>query len=64
VNAGIHPLEGTRSRPLLTAQSVGVLGIKNLRMGKDAVITTPGKEVKLDNGAQMLIRAEIEVPVQ
>jgi hypothetical protein len=63
-NSGIHPIETSRSRPLLNAQSVGVLGIKNLQMDKDSVITTTGKEVKLDNGTQMLIRAEIEIPVQ
>jgi hypothetical protein len=31
----------------------------NLEMGKDSVIMSSGKEVKLDSGTQMLIRAEM-----
>ncbi len=63
-NSGIHPLNNTGSRPILNAQSVGVLGLRNLQMDKDSVITSSGKEVKLDSGAQMLIRAEIPIPGQ
>jgi hypothetical protein len=63
-NSGIHPLDGGGSHPLLTAQSTGVLGIKNLQMDKDSVVTSSGKEVKLDSGTQMLIRAEIQTPVE
>jgi hypothetical protein len=63
-NSGIHPLDGGGSHPLLTAQSTGVLGIKNLQMDKDSVLTSSQKEVKLDSGTQMLIRAEIQTPVQ
>lgn len=61
-NSGIHPLD-TKSKPILNAQSQGVLGIKNLEMGKDSVLTTTNKELKLDSGTQMMIRAEIEIPV-
>ncbi len=63
-NSGIHPLADTRSRPILNAQSQGVLGIKNLEMGKDSILTSTEKEVKLESGTQMLIRAEIEKPVE
>jgi len=63
-NSGVHSLEAGGSKALLNAQSMGVLGIRNLQMDKDSVLTTPGKEVKLDSGTQMLIRAEIDVPVQ
>src|SRR5579863_6789116 len=34
-NSGVHSLKDPRSRPILNAQSEGVLGIKNLEMGKD-----------------------------
>lgn len=63
-NSGIHTLNLSGSHPLLNAESTGVLGIKNLEMSKDAVLTSSGKEVKLDSGTQMLVRAEIEIPVQ
>jgi hypothetical protein len=63
-NSGVHNVDATGPRAMLNSQSVGVLGIKNLQMDKDSVLTTTGKEVKLDNGTQMLIRAEIEIPVQ
>jgi hypothetical protein len=43
---------------------MGVLGIRNLQMDKDSVLTSSNKEVKLDSGTQMMIRAEIAVPVQ
>lgn len=63
-NSGIHSLNDLGSRPILNAQSQGVLGIKNLQMDKDSVLSSTGKEVKLDPGTQMLIHAEIEAPVQ
>jgi hypothetical protein len=63
-NSGIHSLNGSSTRPILQAQSQGVLGIKNLEMGKDSVLTSTNKEVKLDSGTQMMIRAEIDIPVQ
>jgi len=50
--------------PLVTSTSTGVLGIKGLEMDKDGVITSPGKQVKLDNGTQMMIRADIQMPAQ
>ncbi len=63
-NSGVHPLTDARSRPILNAQSQGVLGIKNLEMGKDSILTSTEKEVKLEAGTQMLIRGEIETPVE
>ena len=62
-DSGVHPLSaGGNSIPMLNSQSVGVLGIKNLEMSKDSVLTTSGKEVKLDTGSQLLVRAEIQIP--
>lgn len=63
-NAGIHPLNQVGSHPLLNAESHGVVGLKNLEMDKDNVLTSSGKEVKLENGTQMLVHAEIEIPVK
>jgi hypothetical protein len=62
-NSGVRPLNGG-SHPMLTSESQGVIGFKNMEMGKDSVITTSAKELKLDNGTQMLVRVTIPVPVQ
>jgi hypothetical protein len=51
-------------RPILNAQSLGVLGFKNMEMDKDSVITSSGKEIKLEDGTQMMLRSEIQFPVQ
>ena len=52
-----------RSKPLLNAQSQGALGLKGLEL-KDSVISSSGKEVKLDSGTQMLINADIVMPTR
>lgn len=51
------PAKGT---PVLTATSQGVMGVKNLQLDANGVLTSPGKDVKLDSGMQLLVRAEIE----
>ena len=53
------PANGT---PMLLPTSQGVLGVKNLQMDANGVLTSPGKEVRLDAGMQILIRAEIDLP--
>ncbi len=53
------PSSGTK---LLNANSQGVSGVKGLEMDSNGVLTSPGKEVKLDNGDQILIHAEIDLP--
>jgi len=63
-NSGVHPISGGNSIPLLNSESMGVVGIRNLEMGKDSVLTSSGKEVKLDSGTQLLVKAEIQVPMQ
>jgi hypothetical protein len=45
--------------PLLNEQSVGVLGIKSLRLGADGVLTSDQKTVKLDSGMQIMVQAQI-----
>ncbi|MGC2112436.1 MAG: hypothetical protein WA655_23160 [Candidatus Korobacteraceae bacterium] len=52
------------AHPMLNSQSVGVLGFKNLDLDKNGVLTSTGKEIKLDSGTQMMIRGAIEVPVE
>jgi hypothetical protein len=47
------------SVPLLNEQSVGVLGIKSLRLGADGVLTSDQKTVKLDSGMQIMVQAQI-----
>lgn len=53
------PATGT---PVLGPNSQGVLGVKNLQMDANGVLTSPGKEVRLDSGMQLLIKAEIDLP--
>jgi hypothetical protein len=49
----------TASIPRLNDQSVGVLGLKNLQLGTDGVLTSSQKTVKLDSGTQMMVQAQI-----
>ncbi len=53
------PNQGS-SGPILNGQSKGVLGIRNLQMGENSVLTSSGKEVKLDSGSQMMVYVEIQ----
>jgi len=48
------------STPLLNEQSTGVKGIKNLELGDDGLLTSGGKEVKLDGGTQLLLNVTIQ----
>ncbi len=43
---------------MLNAHSTGVVGIKNLELKDNSVLVTGNKEVKLDMGSQILIKAE------
>jgi hypothetical protein len=45
--------------PRLNDQSVGVLGIKNLQLGTDGVLTSNQKTVRLDSGTQLMVQAQI-----
>jgi hypothetical protein len=46
--------------PLLTGQSKGVVGIRNLELGDNSVLFSNGKELKLDSGAQLIVMVEVE----
>ena len=64
--ATVGPASGSAagsSKPMVTSQSQGALGMKGLEL-KNSVISSSGKEVKVDGGTQMLIHAEINVPAQ
>ncbi len=39
----------------LNEASMGVFGIKNIQLGPDGVLTSAGKEIKLDSGTRMLL---------
>jgi hypothetical protein len=43
---------------MLNSHSEGVVGIKNLQLESNSVLSSTGKEVKLDQGAQIIIKAE------
>ncbi|MGB9255307.1 MAG: hypothetical protein WCC25_10780 [Candidatus Korobacteraceae bacterium] len=44
----------------LTETSIGVLGIKNIQLGPAGVLTSSGKEVKLDSGTRMLLNITMQ----
>jgi hypothetical protein len=45
--------------PILSEDSVGVQGIKNLQLGSDGVFKSDQKTVKLDFGSQVVLRAQL-----
>jgi hypothetical protein len=45
--------------PILTKDSVGVLGIKNLTLGPDGVFKSDQKTLKLGFGSQIVLRARV-----
>ncbi|MGC2109656.1 MAG: hypothetical protein WA655_09075 [Candidatus Korobacteraceae bacterium] len=49
---------GGQQSKILNAHSTGVVGIKNLELDSNSVLTSTNKEVKLDMGSQILIKAE------
>lgn len=57
-SAGSSP--HSSSTPLLNEQSAGVMGIKNLELQDDGLLTSGGKEVKLDSQTQLLLKVTIQ----
>jgi hypothetical protein len=45
--------------PILTEESVGVQGIKDLQLGPDGVFRSNGKTVKLETGSQIILRVQL-----
>lgn len=50
--------QGGQQGKILNAHSTGVVGIKNLELDSNSVLTSSNKEVKLDMGSQIMIKAE------
>jgi hypothetical protein len=51
-------MQGDKANPkMLNPKSTGVVGIKNLKL-ENSVLTSSGKDVKLDSGAQIMIHAQ------
>lgn len=46
--------------PILNETSQEVLGIKNMQLGAEGVLTSTGKEIKLDSGTHMLLNVTIQ----
>jgi hypothetical protein len=44
----------------VTDDSTGVVGFKNMQMGSDGVLTSNGKDLKLDAGTRMLLNVTIQ----
>ena len=55
--AGDNPGEKKMGN-LLKKDSSGVVGFKNMELENNSVLTSSNKEIKLDQGAQILIKAE------
>jgi hypothetical protein len=53
--AGGAPTPSKGPMPILNDQSQGVLGMKGMQLGPQGVITSTGKEVKLDTGTRILL---------
>jgi hypothetical protein len=54
---GSKPGQGGPQGKMLNSNSTGVVGIKNLQLDNN-VLTSTNKEVKLDQGSQLMIKAE------
>jgi len=56
-----HTTAGSSEGPtaLLSEDSVGVRGIEHLTLGPDGVLRSDGKQVKLESGAQILLRVQV-----
>jgi len=48
-----------RSVPRLNEDSVGVVGIKDLQLSSDGVLTSSSKSVKLDSGDQVVVQVQM-----
>jgi hypothetical protein len=54
------PYTGHGPAPLLDETSHGVLGIRNLHLDANGVLTSTGKEVKLDSGTRILLNVMMQ----
>ncbi|MGB7554590.1 MAG: hypothetical protein WBM04_09455 [Candidatus Korobacteraceae bacterium] len=54
------PASQQSGRPLLNAQSKGIIGMHNLELGENSVLISGGKNVSLESGTQMMLQVEVE----
>jgi hypothetical protein len=59
-SAPTAPASQQTGRPLLNAQSKGVIGMHNLELGENSVLISGGKNVSLESGTQMMLQVEVE----
>ena len=55
---GQMPQGGETGSGQLTAQSNGVVGLRDLQLQPDSMLASKGKEVRLEAGSQMLLRVQ------
>lgn len=55
-------LKGRPSATMLTPQSTGIHGIRNLELSADGQLTSKGKNVKLESGCQIIVKLELLQP--
>ena len=48
----------TTNSPSLTAQSTGVVGMRDVSLQPDSVLTSTGKDLKLEAGTEMILRVQ------
>lgn len=52
------PNQGSPAGTQLTPESTGVVGLHNLQLRSDGVLTSEGKDVKLDSGTQIMLHVQ------
>jgi hypothetical protein len=57
---GVMTSQSGNAAPLLNKNSSGVLGIKDLQMSSDGKLTSSGKDVKLEQGTQLLLTVKLQ----
>jgi len=59
IKSGSDLTKSTYPSSMVTPESTGVHGIRGLQLGPDGVLTSNGKQVKLDSGVRIIVRGEI-----
>lgn len=59
MKSGSNTSQGGTSTDMLNAQSTGVHGVHNLDLSADGVLSSKGKNVKLDSGDQLIVKVEL-----
>lgn len=59
IKSGSNTTKSGGSLDMLNAQSTGVHGVHNLDLSADGVLSSKGKNVKLDSGDQLIVKVEL-----